>query len=60
MEIASLHLCIRNYRALRFIKLIKVEKFRTDSVLNLHAIASYAAIAPALMRSLTLEPNWTI
>ena len=48
---------MKNYRASSFITLLRVEKFRTNSVLKLYAIASYAAIAPALIRSLTREPN---
>ena len=40
---------MKNYRASSFITLLRVEKFRTDSLLKLYAIASYAAIAPALI-----------
>ena len=60
LEIASLHHCISKYWTYGFVKLSGVECFLIAFVLKLHAIASYAAIAPALMRSLTREPNWTI
>ena len=60
LELAALHHCIIRYWTFGFMTLFKVEKFWVVFVLKLHAIASYAAIAPALMRSLTREPNWTI
>lgn len=60
LEIAALHHCIGKYWTIGLMKLSRVEKFWIVFVLKPHAIASYAAIAPALMRSLTREPNWTI